>query len=381
MSTKNKEAGVEASKNNKKRNTILIVVGLLLIIILFLIWFFNRKFEVTFDYNNGTKDETILVKYNKMIDKENIKTKEDLGEQFIDWYLILETKDNKDVLDENPFDFETKINKNIKLKALYEAKVETITITFDSKGGSKIAPITINKGSELTLPKNPTYSGYTFTGWVDKNSNPIYDKALLSEDTTLYAVWKKNAVNPTKKEEKISLSLSNYYIHRSGTKTSNAIAKTENTSGKVTYSMSQSRCASIDPNTGVITALNVQKTELTYCATNGETLKVTATLPSGKSASQTIYVEKDLVLTVGSNEFYVFTKEENRYFKTGSNDFTVKANQNVKWTTNGTVNGSVLTNSTTCSGKVDHSNSSVAPITAATTGGQKITVYCMSVVN
>lgn len=68
---------------------------------------------------------------------------------------------------------------------------EAITITFDTKGGSKISSITINKDTELTLPKDPTRNGYVFKGWVDKNETPIYNKVLLAEDTTLYAVWEK----------------------------------------------------------------------------------------------------------------------------------------------------------------------------------------------
>ena len=67
----------------------------------------------------------------------------------------------------------------------------TITITFDTKGGSKINSITINKDTEFILPKEPTRDGYKFKGWVDKNEIPIYNKALLAEDTTLYAVWEK----------------------------------------------------------------------------------------------------------------------------------------------------------------------------------------------
>ena len=78
------------------------------------------------------------------------------------------------------------IEKNIK---------EAITVTFDTKGGSKIDSITIGKDTELTLPKEPTRDGYVFKGWVDKNETPIYNKVLLAEDTTLYAVWEKDATN------------------------------------------------------------------------------------------------------------------------------------------------------------------------------------------
>ena len=334
MITKSKEKEDKTSTNNKKRNIILIVAGLLLlIIILFLLWFFNRKFEVTFDYNNGTKEEAVYVKYNKTINSKDVKTKEDLGEQFIDWYLILEEKDGKDVLADKPYDFKTKINKNTKLKAVYEGVVETITVTFDSKGGSNVDAITINKGTELTLPKNPTYKGYTFKGWVDVNDRPIYDKALLSEDTTLYAKWKKveekkETPKQEKKEEptievkpeKITLSLSRDTIHYNGIKTAKANAKVENATGDVTYSLSNTLCMGIDAKTGVITAKN------NGACSKGAEIKVYAKTPSGTTAEQTIYYEKDLALI---HENTTYTKDDRT---SGRGDtFTVNANQNVTW--------------------------------------------------
>ena len=338
MFTKSKEKEEKTSKNNKKRNIILIVAGLLLlIVILFLLWFFNRKFEVTFDYNNGTKEEVVYVKYNKTINSKDVKTKEDLGEQFIDWYLILEEKDGKDVLADKPYDFKTKINKNIKLKAVYEGVVETITVTFDSKGGSNVDAITINKGTELTLPKDPTYKGYTFKGWVDVNDRPIYDKALLSEDTTLYAKWKKveekketpkETPKQEKKEEptievkpeKITLSLSRDTIHYNGIKTAKASAKVENATGDVTYSLSNTLCMGIDAKTGVITAKN------NGACSKGAAIKVYAKTPSGTTAEQTIYYEKDLELTSKGESYSKYAS-----FYGDSNGYYVTANQNVTW--------------------------------------------------
>lgn len=344
MFTKSKEKEEKTSKNNKKRNIILIVAGLLLlIVILFLLLFFNRKFEVTFDYNNGTKEEVVYVKYNKTINSKDVKTKEDLGEQFIDWYLILEEKDGKDVLADKPYDFKTKINKNIKLKAVYEGVVETITVTFDSKGGSNVDAITINKGTELTLPKDPTYKGYTFKGWVDANDRPIYDKALLSEDTTLYAKWgkveekkeipkqeppKEETPKQEKKEEptievkpeKITLSLSRDTIHYNGIKTAKASAKVENATGDVTYSLSNTLCMGIDAKTGVITAKN------NGACSKGAAIKVYAKTPSGTTAEQTIYYEKDLELTSKGESYSKYAS-----FYGDSDGYYVTANQNVTW--------------------------------------------------
>ena len=309
-------------KNKKK--IIAIISGIILIaIIVFLLWFFNRKFDVTFDLNNGTKEEIFKVKYHQTINEKDIKDQKDLGESFIAWYEVVGIKGKEDVLADKPFDFNTKINKAIKLKALYEGKVETITITFDSKGGSAVDPITINKGTELILPKDPTYAGYTFKGWYDTNETPIHNNALLEEDTTLYAKWEKiSETKPeTKKEEKISLSLSRDTLHVNGIKTATAAATVENSSGKVTYSLSDTSCMTINENTGAISVSSNPKN-----CSNGATITVTAKTPSGKSATATIYYEKDLVLT---HDGKTYTQDDTTSGK--SSTFTVNANQNVSW--------------------------------------------------
>ena len=330
---------MEKNKNETKKIKLIVLILLLLIIIgaiAFCIWFFNRKFEITFDLNNGTKSDVVLVKYNKTIDDEDIKGKDKLGEKFIGLFLVVGQKDGEDVLADKPFDFSTEIKENIKLKAVYEGIVEKITIKFDTKGGSKISPITINKGEELILPKNPTLKGNIFKGWFDKNETPIYNKALLAEDTTLYAKWEKVKVEkkeePKKEEpkieeptvevkpEKITLSLSRDTIHYNGIKTAKASAKVENATGDVTYSLSNTLCMGIDAKTGVITAKN------NGACSKGAAIKVYAKTPSGTTAEQTIYYEKDLKLTSKGESYSKYAS-----FYGDSNDYYVTANQNVTW--------------------------------------------------
>lgn len=309
-------------KNKKK--IIAIISGIILIaIIIFLLWFFNRKFDVTFDLNNGTKEEIIKVKYLQTINKKDVKDQKDLGESFIAWYEVVGIKEKEDVLADKPFDFNTKINKAIKLKAVYEGKVETITITFDSKGGSAVDSITINKGTELILPQDPTYAGYTFKGWYDINETPIHNNVLLDEDTTLYAKWEKIPEPKSEpiKEEKISLSLSRDTLHVNGIKTATATATVENSSGKVTFSLSDTNCMTINENTGAINVVSNPRN-----CSNGATITVTAKTPSGKSATATIYYEKDLALT---HEGKTYTQDDKTSGR--SSTFTVDANQNVSW--------------------------------------------------
>ena len=69
--------------------------------------------------------------------------------------------------------------------------VGKVTVTFDSKGGSSVAPQTIDKGAKVTKPANPTKLGAEFVRWcVDAPCTMEYDfnEAVLT-DMTLYAEW------------------------------------------------------------------------------------------------------------------------------------------------------------------------------------------------
>lgn len=151
--------------------------------------------------DNGSDVQIVYVKYNKIINSSDIKGKADLGEAFVDWYEIVDVKDGKDILAEKPFDFKTKINRNVKLKAVFKDGVKTITIKFDSKGGSEVKDIVIHENVKLKLPTEPSKEGYKFVVWEDKNGTPIYNDALLSEDITLYAKWEKIEEDKTTTKE------------------------------------------------------------------------------------------------------------------------------------------------------------------------------------
>ena len=59
------------------------------------------------------------------------------------------------------------------------------TITFDTNGGSEIAPITQEYGTHITAPADPTREGYTFIGW-DRE----IPTTMPAENITLKARWK-----------------------------------------------------------------------------------------------------------------------------------------------------------------------------------------------
>lgn len=78
-----------------------------------------------------------------------------------------------------------KVTDNITLYAKWAAN--TYTITFDTAGGSEIAPITQDYGTAITVPADPTRDGYTFIGW-DKE----IPTTMPAENMTVTAQWEIN---------------------------------------------------------------------------------------------------------------------------------------------------------------------------------------------
>lgn len=60
------------------------------------------------------------------------------------------------------------------------------TITFDTAGGSEIAPITLECGAAITPPATPVKDGYTFIGW-----SPEIPEAMPENDITVVAQYEK----------------------------------------------------------------------------------------------------------------------------------------------------------------------------------------------
>lgn len=78
-----------------------------------------------------------------------------------------------------------KVTDNRTLYAKWAAN--TYTITFDTAGGSEIAPITQDYGTVITAPEAPTRKGYTFKGW-DKE----IPETMPAENITVKAQWEIN---------------------------------------------------------------------------------------------------------------------------------------------------------------------------------------------
>ncbi|MBE5781323.1 MAG: hypothetical protein E7328_05825 [Clostridiales bacterium] len=71
----------------------------------------------------------------------------------------------------------------------------TYTVTFNSDGGSEVAPQTIEEGGKVTKPADPTKEGFDFIGWTIQDKEWNFDNEVTG-DMTLVAVWKEKEVTP-----------------------------------------------------------------------------------------------------------------------------------------------------------------------------------------
>jgi len=73
----------------------------------------------------------------------------------------------------------------------YTYTTSAFAVTFDSQGGTAVAPQQVTVGSPAARPSDPTRTGYAFAGWFTAAAGGSqWDFATpIQEDTTLYAHW------------------------------------------------------------------------------------------------------------------------------------------------------------------------------------------------
>ena len=125
-----------------------------------------NTYTITFDTAGGSEIAPITQDYGTVITAPEAPTRE--GYTFIGWDKEIPT---------------TMPAENMTVTAQWE--INQYTITFDTNGGSEIAPITQDYGTVITAPEAPEREGYTFIGW-DRE----IPKTMPAENITLKARWK-----------------------------------------------------------------------------------------------------------------------------------------------------------------------------------------------
>ncbi len=128
-------------------------------------WRINQ-YTITFDTDGGSAIEPITQDYGTAIIAPAAPTK--TGYTFMGWEPEIPA---------------TMPAEDMTITAKWS--INQYTVTFDTDGGSAVAPITQDYGTAIAAPANPTREGYTFIGW---------DKAIPATmpagDMTIKAKWK-----------------------------------------------------------------------------------------------------------------------------------------------------------------------------------------------
>ncbi|MBQ3046319.1 MAG: leucine-rich repeat protein [Clostridia bacterium] len=130
------------------------------------VWQIN-KYTITFDTAGGTAIAPITLEYGAAITAPANPEKE--GYTFIGW--------TPEVPDTMPAE-------NLEFTAVWQ--VNKYTITFDTAGGTAIAPITLEYGTTITSPANPEKEGFDFIRWA-----PELPDTMPANDITVVAEYKK----------------------------------------------------------------------------------------------------------------------------------------------------------------------------------------------
>ena len=137
-------------------------------------------YTVTFQSEGGSEVAS-QIRANTPAARPADPTKE--GYTFIGWYK-----------GEEKWNFADAVTEAMTLTAKWQ--LNQYTITFDTAGGSEVAPITQDYGTTITPPAAPPRTGYTFAGW-DRE----IPTTMPAEDMTITARWTVNQYTITFKPE------------------------------------------------------------------------------------------------------------------------------------------------------------------------------------
>ena len=147
----------------------------------------KNEYTVTFNSDGGTSVKSQTIYEGSKATKPANPTRE--GYTFVEWQL-----------DGKTYDFNTKVTKDITLKAVWK-EIKSYTVSFNSDGGTSVKSQTIYEGSKATKPANPTKEGYNFDGWTLNGNNYDFNTAV-NGNITLVARWtQKNYTVVAKKAD------------------------------------------------------------------------------------------------------------------------------------------------------------------------------------
>ncbi len=233
-----------------------------------------KIYEVIFDSNGGTSISKQNVLEGGVASKPANPIKN--GYTFKGWYL-----------DNQLYDFNTKITKSIILKAEYDK--EKFKITLNCNGGAVSNSVILTTGNDFfnKLP-TPTRSGYTFAGWYTDMTwaNKVTSSTTVTSNTTFYAKWEQEG------PPGISIQISKKEMKTTERQSLKAILSPGNTvETDVTWTSSDTKIATIS------------KSGVVYAKKPG-TVTISVKNKSGYTAKVDVKITKIKIALIGNSKTY-----------------------------------------------------------------------------
>ncbi len=146
----------------------------------------DPEYTITFNTNGGSAVDPIVVTEGAMLYETiwnpPVETTRS-GYTFDDWY--------KNAGLTIPVNESDTVTSDLTLYANWILNVVNYTVTFNTNGGSYIAPQSIVSGEQASRPTDPVKTGYTFNGWYTEMFfiNLYNFNSAVSDNITLYAQW------------------------------------------------------------------------------------------------------------------------------------------------------------------------------------------------
>ncbi len=139
--------------------------------------------KVTFDSAGGSVVTTQVVEDGKVATEPDAPTL--VGFDFEGWCLA----------DGTQYTFKEPVTEDVALTARWSRKGEPVSahvVSFDSAGGTEVAPQTVTDGGYAIEPETPELEGFDFEGWYLEGASEPYDFGdQVWASFTLYARWSK----------------------------------------------------------------------------------------------------------------------------------------------------------------------------------------------
>lgn len=165
-------------------------------------------------------------------------------------------------------------------------KKEQFNITFDTRGGSTVAALKVDKDGRIPKPADPTKEGYIFDGWY--YNGELFDfNTKVTGDITLEARWRAGDANEA---AVTGVTLNQTTLAMKPDETATLIATVQPSDAKdksLTWESSDESIVTVDEN-GNIRAIKAGTATITVTTKDG-----------GYKATATITVTKDIVPVSG----------------------------------------------------------------------------------